>query len=125
MHIRWLHESELRSVQYYNAEVIIGMYVSNVVRWQPRRGSVRRKRNLPIGGKIVHPGVKRGIQLHKVRIDAPFLLLLDSRINIVHPPDIANDPGEISEVPGNVEFRIVNPRRWSGYTQIQRIRVDC
>jgi len=99
--------------------------VSNVVRWQPRRGSVWGKRNLQIRRKVVHPGVKRGIQLHKVRIDTPFLLLLDFCINIVHPPDIANDPCEVSEVPGNVEFGVVNTRRWSGYTQIQRICVDC
>jgi hypothetical protein len=63
--------------------------------------------------------------LHEVWINTPFLLFLDSCIDIVHSPDITDNPGEISEVARNVEFRIVESGCRSWDTQIQRIYVDC
>jgi hypothetical protein len=124
VHIRWLHKSKLRSVQHDDAQIIIRMDVSNVVRWQPRWGSVWGKCNLQIRRKVVHPSIERRIQLHKIWIDTPFLLFLDPCIDIIHSPNVTDNSGEISEVPRDVEFRVVDSGRWSWDTQIQRIYID-
>jgi len=100
------------------------MDVSNKMRWQPRRGSVWRKCNLQIGRQVIHPSIKRRIQLHEVWIYTPFLLFLDSCIDIVHSPDVTDNPSEISKVARNVEFGIIDPGCWSRDTQIQRVDVD-
>lgn len=125
MHIRWLHERELGSVQHYDAQKIVRVKISNVMRRQPRWGAIWREGYLQIGGQVIQPGIKRWIELHKFRVDTPFLPLLDSSVDNIHSPNIANDPCEVGKIARNMVLGIVNSWCRPGNAQVQRIYIDC
>ena len=74
------------------------MKISDEVKSQPGRRTVLREGNLQVFREVIHPGVEGRVKLHEVRIDAPVFLLLDSRVHSVHPPNVANDSGEVGEI---------------------------
>lgn len=80
------------------------MEVPNEVRWYPRRRSVRREGDLHVIGQIVHPGVKGRVELHKIWIDPPILLLLDFGIDIIHSTDVADKLREECKASSNMIF---------------------
>lgn len=118
------HESELRPVKHNDTQIVIGVKISDEVKWQPGRRTVLREGNLQVFREVIHPGVEGRVKLHEVRIDAPVFLLLDSRVHSVHPPNVANDSGEVGEIACDMVFGVVTAWYWSWYTQIQSFHFD-
>lgn len=90
------------------------MQISDEGGRQPWWRAIRRVVHQKVCWEIGHPRTRFGVNLNKVWVTAPILMLVDARIDSVHPCDVANNSSQICKVPSDLVVRVVAGCIWTG-----------